>query len=144
VVDRDLANAIKEMDYKVFTGLNEGKFKVLSDPSGNSKQDKELVKSPANTASGHGNGGTVTNTPSDTAAAEIRGKVKEPRASECTEPTTVDEGIPRDTQSMAENSSEGKRMETPSLNTDDRERKKGFTMIFIQNNLHHRRQLWRL
>jgi hypothetical protein len=65
-----------ETGYKVFTGPTEGTFKVLSDPSGNPKQEKEPVKSPATTTSGNKDGGTAVHTPSDNLAAEIRGKAE--------------------------------------------------------------------
>jgi hypothetical protein len=66
-----------ETGYKVFTGPTEGIFKVLSDPSGNPKQEKEPVKkSPATTTSGNKAGGTAVHTPSDNPAAEIRGKAE--------------------------------------------------------------------
>jgi hypothetical protein len=61
-----LANTIKETSYKVFTGLTEGNFKVLSDPNGDLKHDKELIKSPATTASGDEDGGTAIDSPSET------------------------------------------------------------------------------
>jgi hypothetical protein len=52
LVDWDLANDIKETNYIVFNGLTKGIFKVRSNPSGDPKSDKELVNSPATTASG--------------------------------------------------------------------------------------------
>jgi hypothetical protein len=55
--------------------------KVLSDTSGNPKQDKELIETPITTASGDENGRTAADTPSNTPVAENRRKVKEPSAS---------------------------------------------------------------
>jgi hypothetical protein len=55
--------------------------KVLSDTSGNPKQDKELIETPITAASGDENGGTAADTPSNTPVAENRRKVKEPSAS---------------------------------------------------------------
>jgi hypothetical protein len=46
-------------------------FNVLNDPSGDPKQDKELIMSPGTTASGVKDGGTVIDTPSETPTAEI-------------------------------------------------------------------------
>jgi hypothetical protein len=71
-----LDNAIKETSYKVFTGLTEGIFKVLSDPGVNTKQDKELRKSPAITASWEKGGRTAIDTLSETSVAKIRGKAR--------------------------------------------------------------------
>jgi hypothetical protein len=79
----------------VFTRQIEGIFNVLSDLRRNSRQDKELIKSPATTASGNEDGGTAT-------ATEIRGKAEEPKAPECIEPKTVHDGTQSDTLSTAE------------------------------------------
>jgi hypothetical protein len=46
--------------------------KVLSDHSGNPKQDKKLTKSPETTDSEDEDSGTATDTPSETPKAEIR------------------------------------------------------------------------
>jgi hypothetical protein len=90
----------------------EGIFRVLSDPSGDLKWNKELVTSTESTTFGYKDGGTATDTPSETPAAEIRGKAEVPGTSGCSDPKTVDKGTLTDTPSTAEDSNEGKEMNT--------------------------------
>jgi hypothetical protein len=73
--------------------------------------------------------------PSDTPTAEIKGKAKEPTASECIEPKTVDKGTPRDTLSTAQYSSEGKGMEKLSVKLDERRQRKRLHHEICSNQL---------
>jgi hypothetical protein len=65
LVDRDLAKAIKETGYRIFTGLVKGTFKALSNPGEDMQWDRQAPTGPASPAAGVEEGGTDIDTPSE-------------------------------------------------------------------------------
>jgi hypothetical protein len=112
LVDQDSSKAIKETSYRIFTGLEEGIFKVLNDSGEDVQRGKEAVADPLSLASGDKEGGTVIDTPSETLAAEHGRVVGVLGASEPTESETMDMGSLRETASVVEDIIVGEGVET--------------------------------
>jgi hypothetical protein len=93
-------------------GLVEGTFKVLNDPGEDVQRGKEAAAGPSSQTSGGEEGGTVTDTPSETLEAEHGRVAGALGASEPTESETTDKGSLRDTPSMVEDINVGEGMGT--------------------------------
>jgi hypothetical protein len=70
LVDRDSTKGIKETGYRVFTGLSERISKVLHDPEDTTSRGRETAAGTSAPASGAEEGGTDTDTPSETLVDE--------------------------------------------------------------------------
>jgi hypothetical protein len=70
-VDRDSASAIKETSFRVFTGLTEETFKVLSDPREDKNRGTLNPTGPKSSATGAEEGGTDIDTLPETTVAGV-------------------------------------------------------------------------
>jgi hypothetical protein len=110
LVDRDSAKAIKDAGHRVFTGLSEGVFKVLHDPEDITSRGRETSAGTSAPASGAEEGGTDTDTPSETLA--VKGMMATTGSSKRKESEITDEGTPRDTSSVVKDIKDGEGMAT--------------------------------